>query len=153
MKIKFVKYTWIIIGLIFFAIGTIGAFLPILPTFPFYIVTLFCFARSSEKLHTWFVGTKLYKNNLEKIVNRKGLLLKQKLKIIFFFTLTMGTGFYFMRNTKIGRIILFIVWFFSCSVFYVWNKNNKKWRRNKKYLNWYEFLKIYISFFLQKNIF
>ena len=67
MKIKFVKYTWIIIGLIFFAIGTIGAFLPILPTFPFYIVTLFCFARSSEKLHTWFVGTKLYKNNIEKI--------------------------------------------------------------------------------------
>lgn len=117
MKIKIVKYTWIIIGLIFFAIGTIGVFLPILPTFLFYIVTLFCFARSSKKLHNWFVETKLYKNNLEKIVNRKGLLLKQKLKIIFFFTLTMGTGFYFMRNTKIGRIILFIVWFFHVVYF------------------------------------
>lgn len=117
MKIKIVRYTWIIIGLIFFAIGTIGAFLPILPTFPFYIVTLFCFARSSKKLHNWFVGTKLYKNNIEKIANRKGLLLKQKLKIIFFFTLTMGTGFYFMKNTKIGRIILVIVWFFHIIYF------------------------------------
>ncbi len=117
MKTKFIKYTWIVIGLIFFVIGTIGAFLPMLPSFPFYMITLYCFARSSKKLHNWFVGTKLYKNNIEKIANRKGLLLKQKLKIIFFFTLTMGTGFYFMKNTKIGRIILFIVWFFHVVYF------------------------------------
>ena len=117
MKTKFIKYTWIVIGLIFFVIGTIGAFLPLLPSFPFYMITLYCFARSSKKLHNWFVGTKLYKNNIEKIANRKGLLLKQKLKIIFFFTLTMGTGFYFMKNTKIGRIILFIVWFFHVVYF------------------------------------
>lgn len=117
MKTKFIKYTWIVIGLIFFVIGTIGAFLPMLPSFPFYMITLYCFARSSKKLHNWFVGTKLYKNNIEKIANRKGLLLKQKLKIIFFFTLTMGTGFYFMKNTKIGRIVLFIVWFFHVVYF------------------------------------
>lgn len=117
MKIKIVRYTWIIIGLIFFAIGTIGAFLPILPTFPFYIVTLYCFARSSKRLHDWFVGTKLYKNNIEKIANRKGLPLRQKVKIIIFFTLTMGIGFYFMKNTKIGRIILGIVWVFHVIYF------------------------------------
>lgn len=117
MNIKFVRYTWIVIGLIFFVIGTIGAFLPILPSFPFYMITLYCFARSSKRLHDWFVGTKLYKNNIEKIANRKALLLKQKLKIIFFFTLTMGTGFYFMKNTKIGRIILVIVWFFHIIYF------------------------------------
>ena len=90
MKIKFVKYTWIIIGLIFFAIGTIGAFLPILPTFPFYIVTLFCFARSSEKLHTWFVGTKLYKNNIEKIKTKLAKL-KYKWQPILLKVDTKGT--------------------------------------------------------------
>ena len=110
MKNKIVRYTWIVIGLIFFAIGTVGVFLPLLPTFPFYVVTLFCFGRSSKKLHDWFVGTNLYKN-------RKGLTVKHKLKIIVFFTLTMGTGFYFMKNTKIGRIILAIVWFFHVVYF------------------------------------
>lgn len=55
MKNKIVRYTWIVIGLIFFAIGTVGVFLPLLPTFPFYVVTLFCFGRSSKKLHDWFV--------------------------------------------------------------------------------------------------
>ncbi|WP_288981547.1 YbaN family protein [uncultured Parvimonas sp.] len=111
-----VKYIWIAIGLIFFAIGTVGVFLPILPTFPFYVVTVFCFARSSKKLHKWFVETNLYKNNIEKIVNRKGLPLKTKLKIIIIFTITMGTGFYFMKNTNIGRIILGVVWF--CHIVY-----------------------------------
>lgn len=111
-----VKYIWIAIGLIFFAIGTVGVFLPILPTFPFYVVTVFCFARSSKKLHKWFVETNLYKNNIEKIVNRKGLSLKTKLKIIIIFTITMGTGFYFMKNTNIGRIILGLVWF--CHIVY-----------------------------------
>ncbi|KXB66739.1 hypothetical protein HMPREF3181_00514 [Parvimonas sp. KA00067] len=111
-----VKYIWIAIGLIFFAIGTVGVFLPILPTFPFYVVTVFCFARSSKKLHKWFVETNLYKNNIEKIVNRKGLPLKTKLKIIIIFTITMGTGFYFMKNTNIGRIILGLVWF--CHIVY-----------------------------------
>ena len=117
MKTKFIKYTWIVIGLIFFVIGTIGAFLPMLPSFPFYMITLYCFARSSKKLHNWFVGTKLYKNNIEKIANRKGLPLRQKVKIIIFFTLTMGIGFYFMKNTKIGRIILGIVWVFHVIYF------------------------------------
>ena len=111
-----VKYIWIAIGLIFFAIGTVWVFLPILPTFPFYVVTVFCFARSSKKLHKWFVETNLYKNNIEKIVNRKGLPLKTKLKIIIIFTITMGTGFYFMKNTNIGRIILGVVWF--CHIVY-----------------------------------
>ena len=111
-----VKYIWIAIGLIFFAIGTVGVLLPILPTFPFYVVTVFCFARSSKKLHKWFVETNLYKNNIEKIVNRKGLPLKTKLKIIIIFTITMGTGFYFMKNTNIGRIILGLVWF--CHIVY-----------------------------------
>ncbi|BFT65792.1 YbaN family protein [Parvimonas parva] len=111
-----VKYIWIAIGLIFFAIGTVGVFLPILPTFPFYVVTVFCFARSSKKLHKWFVETNLYKNNIEKIVNRKGLPLKTKLKIIIIFTITMGTGFYFMKNTNIRRIILGLVWF--CHIVY-----------------------------------
>ena len=34
------------------ALGTIGIALPILPTVPFYLLTAFCFANSSERLHT-----------------------------------------------------------------------------------------------------
>lgn len=41
---------------------TVGVFLTILLTVPFYLATLFCFSQSSRKLHDWFIGMNLYKS-------------------------------------------------------------------------------------------
>ena len=53
------KIVWIVLGFLCLGLGTIGIVLPILPTVPFYMATLFCFAKSSKKLHDWFIGTNL----------------------------------------------------------------------------------------------
>ena len=42
-------------GFIFLALGAIGIVLPLLPTTPFLLLSAFCFARSSEKLHDWLL--------------------------------------------------------------------------------------------------
>ena len=47
------RLVWIVLGFLCLGLGTIGIVLPILPTVPFYMATLFCFAKSSEKLHNW----------------------------------------------------------------------------------------------------
>ncbi|MCB1838802.1 MAG: YbaN family protein [Alphaproteobacteria bacterium] len=44
-----------ILGFIFLALGIIGIVLPLLPTTPFLLLSAFCFARSSEKLHDWLL--------------------------------------------------------------------------------------------------
>lgn len=67
------KVLYIAVGCIGVGIGAVGAVLPLLPAFPFLLLAAFCFAKSSEKLHRWFTGTKLYKNNLESYVNGKGM--------------------------------------------------------------------------------
>jgi len=109
---KAFKIFWIILGFLCLALGTIGVFLPVLPTVPFYLVTAFSFAKSSERLHNWFVNTKLYKKNLESFVERKAMTLKTKLSILISVTLVMGFGFFMMarKGIWIPCIILAVVW-------------------------------------------
>ena len=70
MNIK--KTIYLALGCIGVGLGALGAVLPLLPAFPFLLLAAFCFGKSSERLHIWFIGTKLYKNNLESYVQGKG---------------------------------------------------------------------------------
>lgn len=62
------KILWIILGCIGVGLGAVGAVLPMLPAFPFLLLAAFSFAKSSPRLHCWFINTKLYKKNLETYV-------------------------------------------------------------------------------------
>ncbi len=110
MKLK--RLLFLIVGCISLGIGCVGIVLPILPTVPFFLLTVFCFANSSKKLHDWFVGTKLYKRNLESFVQKKGMTAKTKAGIIIPVTLLMGFGFFMMlrKGLIVPCVILGIVW-------------------------------------------
>ena len=116
MKIK--KILFVVLGCICLALGCIGIALPILPTVPFFLVTVFCFANSSQKLHDWFVNTKMYKKHLESFVKKKGMTVQTKATIISSVTLLMGFGFFMMfrKAIYIPCIILAIVWI--CHIVY-----------------------------------
>lgn len=110
------KIVWILLGFLCLGLGTIGVVLPILPTVPFYMATVFCFAKSSKKLHDWFVSTGLYRKHLESFVESKSMTIKSKLTIMGSVTLVMAVGFIMMSKVPIGRICLFVVW--VCHVLY-----------------------------------
>ncbi len=106
------KIIYIIVGCLCLALGCVGIVLPILPTVPFFLVTVFCFARSSEKLHSWFIGTKMYKNNLDSYVRGQGMTKDTKLKILLSVTALMAVGFVIMirKSLYIPCGILAFVW-------------------------------------------
>ncbi len=110
MKIK--KYIFVVLGCICLGLGTVGVFLPILPTTPFYLLTVFFFANSSQKLHDWFLGTKLYQKHLNSFVKQRGMLRSTKISIICTVTLLMGFGFFMMarKGIWIPCVILAVVW-------------------------------------------
>jgi hypothetical protein len=78
----------------------------------FFMVTVFCFTKSSEKPHDWFIGTNMYKRNLQSFLEKRGMLMRTKLSIICTVTLLMGFGFFMMirKNIMIPCIILALVW-------------------------------------------
>ena len=46
---------WTLAGWFCFALGFIGAFLPLLPTVPFMLLAAYCFGRGSERFHEWLI--------------------------------------------------------------------------------------------------
>lgn len=111
------KIIYMVVGSISLSLGVVGTILPILPTVPFLLLAAYCFARSSKKLHNWFVSTKLYKDNLESYVKGQGMTRATKIRIMVTVTVLMSIGFAMMHAVTLGRIVLACVWVFHIIYF------------------------------------
>jgi len=104
------RFVFIVIGLLALALGTAGWVVPLVPTTPFYLLTAFCFGKSSRRLHTWFLSTGLYKRHLKSYMERRTMSLYTKIWTITSLTIFMGISFYMMSTVPVGRAVLAVVW-------------------------------------------
>ena len=105
-----VRYVFLAIGAISFALGTAGIVLPLLPTVPFYMLTLFCLARGSERFHKMFLESILYQKTVGAYERDKALTLRTKLSILLSVTTIMAIGAYFSQDMPIALIVMGLVW-------------------------------------------
>ncbi len=110
------RILFVILGCLCLGLGTVGIVLPLLPTVPFYLATVFFFANSSKRLHDWFTGTKMYRKHLESYVKKEGMTVRTKATIMASASLMMGIGFLCMSRVPIARIVLAVVW--VCHIIY-----------------------------------
>lgn len=101
----------IVIGLIFTALGIAGAVLPLLPTTPFLLVAVFCFARSSDRFYNWLINQKIYKEYVENFYLHRGYTLQQKIKILISLYIVIGFSIYMVDVLAVcvGLIIMVII--------------------------------------------
>lgn len=103
------KYIWIIMGFLFLGAGVLGVFLPLLPTTPFLLVTVFCFAKGSKRLHTWLLSTALYQNHVKQFNENRSMTLKAKIIILAFASSMLAAGFYFSNNLYARITIIMLI--------------------------------------------
>lgn len=70
---------FLFLGGVTFVLGTIGIFVPFMPTTGFYLLTSFFWMRSSEKTYQWFIQSKYYQAYIveifiERNISTKGML-------------------------------------------------------------------------------
>lgn len=111
------KIFYLVVGILSTALGAVGVVLPILPTTPFLLLAAFCFAQSSERLHRWFLSTKLYEKHLKDFVQTRAMTLKTKLSLMSMASAMMLLGFLMMENVPVGRIVIACVWVFHVYYF------------------------------------
>ena len=105
-----VRYVFLAIGAISFALGTAGIVLPLLPTVPFYMLTLFCLARGSERFHKMFLESSLYQKTVGAYERDKALTLRTKLSILLSVSTIMAICAYFSQNMPIALGFMACVW-------------------------------------------
>ena len=113
---KIINIFWIVLGFICLGLGIIGIIMPILPTTPFFMVTVVCFAKGSERLKRWFMGTSFHKKYIQSFYEKKGMTLKNKLIILSFASIMLAVAFYFSAKPY-ARILIACVFLAKYYVF------------------------------------
>ena len=77
------------LGWSFFGLGVVGAFLPVLPTTPFMLLTLFMFAKSSERFHYWLYNHRLFGPPLQSWHQHRVISVKAKVLSVSMMSLSL----------------------------------------------------------------
>lgn len=115
---------WLSAGL-----GTLGIFVPLLPTVPLYLLAALCFAKGSRRLHDWFVATKLYREHIDGYVKAGGLTWKIKIRIMVIVSAQLFFAIFFMQHVIAASAALTILWlglmlFFAFGIRTIEDKND-----------------------------
>jgi uncharacterized membrane protein YbaN (DUF454 family) len=81
-KYKLARALYIAGGFLALGLGTLGMFLPVHPTVPFYLVTAFCFTKGSKRYEKWFKNTWLFKKRVYFFDKYRVMTLQSQLSIL-----------------------------------------------------------------------
>ena len=94
------------IGTISVILGTIGIFLPVIPTTPFLLLAGACYMRSSEKLHNWLLENKWLGPYIRDYYEGKGIPLRAKIVSVSLLWLSLIISIVYFIDIMWVRIFL-----------------------------------------------
>jgi len=106
---KLSKLALILAGSIFVVLGTLGIFLPLLPTTPFLLLAAACYFRSSDRFYNWLINNKWLGNYIKNYREKKSVPLKIKVLTLSILWLTIGYSVFLVVNIFLLKVILILI--------------------------------------------
>lgn len=118
MRKRIKKYFLTLFGLMCVALGLIGAVLPILPTTPFLILALACFAKSSPRFHQQLLNNRWFGADLQQWGQSRTITRRSKVKAMLLIVLTFAVSIGVLHGRlplqlgllTLGCILLIFMW-------------------------------------------
>jgi uncharacterized membrane protein YbaN (DUF454 family) len=117
MRTKIKHIFLIILGWLFILLGVIGAMFPLLPTTPFLILALACFAESSPRFHRMLLNNQWFGPTLAQWEQTKTIHRKIKHKVMLLIIATFGLSIALLAG-RVG-LQLMLVGIFLILLFFV----------------------------------
>ena len=103
------KIIYIVLGSLLVVLGTIGIFVPLLPTTIFLILASYFFMKGSPKLNDKLLSNKYLGKYIKDYKENKGLSRKSKISSITFLWLSIFISMYFVRDNAIILVLLLLI--------------------------------------------
>ena len=117
IKLKLINpvLRWMLLlsGFLSTALGVIGIFLPVLPTVPFLLLALACFARSSERFYNWLLEHAHFGPIIRPYINGQGMTRASKVKAITLAWASISLSAFYLVELDWVRWLLLLI---SCGV-------------------------------------
>lgn len=96
----------VICGTLSLLLGAVGIFFPVLPTTPFLLLSAACYARSSVRLHSWLLNTRIFGSYIRDYQEGRGVSLRHKIAALVLLWLSIGYAAGFAVSRTWLRILL-----------------------------------------------
>lgn len=103
------KTVYVILGTISLVLGTVGMFLPLLPTTPFYLLTAWLYMRGSEKFYRKVMENKYFGTIVRNFQEDKSISLTTKIVIVSVLWVTILFSAFWVVSLWFIRFILFAI--------------------------------------------
>jgi len=95
-------------GFVALGLGTLGIFLPLLPTTPLVLLAALCFSYGSQRFYEWVKSNRYFGPYIENYYEKKGLTKPFKVRTIIILWISMGVSMSLIQILWICIMLVFI---------------------------------------------
>ncbi|MDH6534042.1 DUF454 domain-containing protein [Parabacteroides sp. 52] len=103
------RYIYIVLGSLFLVLGTVGVFLPLLPTTPFWLLTCWFYIRSSETLYKRVMANPYFGTYIKAYMVDKSIPLRAKIVSVGVMWLSILCSICFWVEQGWIRVLLLLI--------------------------------------------